>query len=103
MEVVKVSHPEPYFHFLRGLLRRDQFKMSILEKFIATGSPLNIFLTIPIGKTILNRSTFTLNNGKPSENICDEFFRKRRFRISANAGIGFFFSRFDSPPNVTSF
>ena len=42
------------------------------------------------------RSTFT-------ENICDEFLRNNRFLISASDGIGFFFSRFDSQPNVTSF
>ena len=51
------------------------------------------------GLTILRmkiRSTFT-------ENICEEFLRKKRFLISASDGIAFFFSRFDSHPNVTSF
>ena len=43
-----------------------------------------------------NRSTLV-------ENICEEFLRKKRFLISASDGIGFFFSRFDSQPNVTSF
>ena len=38
-----------------------------------------------------------------TENICEEFLRKKRFLISASDGIAFFFSRFDSHPNVTSF
>ena len=77
----------------------QSWKLMMLRSLNLSKSYTSTYFTVYPTKfeiTEMLFSTFT-------ENICEEFLRKNRFLISASDGIGFFFSRFESPPNVTIF